>query len=150
MQNPIRSSRDGALPEALSSQLGIGEEPLLQVASDLAPEGAAARLLVVVTRHRVLVHHDDDRLTIVPLDDVISVRAETLVGGGRLRPFAFPAPLRCSPASRASLAESTDFVAASPFYWNRIENSDGVSGAVAFFLRKTACVRRVSTVAPSS
>src|SRR6266852_1885210 len=84
MQNPIRSSRDGALPEAVSSKLWAGEEPLIQVASDLPPEGAAARHLVVVTRQRVLVHHDDDRLTIVPLDDVISVSAETLVGGGCL------------------------------------------------------------------
>jgi len=99
MRNPIRSSLDAALPEAVSSQLWVGEEPLIQIASDLIREGAAGRHLVVVTRHRVLVHRDDYSLTIVPLDDVISVRTETLVGGGCLeigRREAPPIRIPCS------------------------------------------------------
>ncbi|MFH1570412.1 MAG: ABC transporter transmembrane domain-containing protein [Gemmatimonadota bacterium] len=75
---PVAGKIRGALP--------AGEEVLLQVESDLDGEGRFASRWVVATPRRVLVvpAAGADGIVEVPVDQLAAVRAEPLVGGGRL------------------------------------------------------------------
>ena len=75
-----------AVERALNAILEKDEETLIQASSDLDLDGTYGRPWVVVTGKRVLILPDDGAAECieVSLDEVISARTESLVGGGRL------------------------------------------------------------------
>src|SRR5262245_7179007 len=74
------------LTEAIRRRLSPGEEELVRVASDLAPDGRFGSQWVVVTGGRVLVVPSvgDCGWVDVPVGDIVTAREEALVGGGCL------------------------------------------------------------------
>ena len=75
-----------AVERALNAILEKDEETLIQASSDLDLDGTYGRRWVVVTGKRVLILPDDGAAECieVSLDEVISARTESLVGGARL------------------------------------------------------------------
>ncbi len=75
-----------AVERALNAILEKDEETLIQASSDLDLDGTYGRPWVVVTGKRVLILPDDGAAECieVSLDEVISARTESLVGGARL------------------------------------------------------------------
>ena len=79
-----------SMPHSVSTQirglLPTGEEELIRVATDLNQEGGFGIQWVIVTDKRLLVVPTTglDSVADVPIEDLIFVQTEALVGGGRL------------------------------------------------------------------
>ncbi len=87
------SADEAEITEAITSQLEPEEQVLIRVFSDLAPDFRFAAQWMAVTNRRVLIAGDDSvptdnatasPVTTIALNDLSAVRAEALVGGGRL------------------------------------------------------------------
>ena len=78
MPHSVRAQLRGLLP--------AGEEELIRVTTDLNQEGGFAIQWVIVTDKRVLIVPTTglDSVADVPIEDLIFVQTEALVGGGRL------------------------------------------------------------------
>ncbi len=98
MPHSVRAKIRGLLP--------TGEEELIRVSTDLNQEGAFGIQWVIVTDKRLLIvpMTELDSVADVPIEDIIFVQTEALVGGGRLNIERKDRPTITVPYS-SSLAE---------------------------------------------
>ena len=80
----LLESVDDQTKERIRRSLPVGEDVLIRVFADLDLAGQYTTRWVVVTGQRILVVDQADGVVDVPVADVTAVRAEAMVGGGRL------------------------------------------------------------------
>lgn len=80
----LLESVDDQTKERIRRFLPVGEDVLIRVFADLDLAGQYTTRWVVVTGQRILVVDQADGVVDVPVADVTAVRAEAMVGGGRL------------------------------------------------------------------
>ena len=80
----LLESVDDQTKERIRRFLPVDEDVLIRVFADLDLAGQYTTRWVVVTGQRILVVDQADGVVDVPVADVTAVRAEAMVGGGRL------------------------------------------------------------------
>ena len=80
----LLESVDDQTKERIRRSLPVDEDVLIRVFADLDLAGQYTTRWVVVTGQRILVVDQADGVVDVPVADVTAVRAEAMVGGGRL------------------------------------------------------------------
>ena len=80
----LLESVDDQMKERIRRSLPADEDVLIRVFADLDLAGQYTTRWVVVTGQRILVVDQADGVVDVPVADVTAVRAEAMVGGGRL------------------------------------------------------------------
>ena len=97
-----------SVADRLDAILPAGEQILVRVRGDLGADGGYADTWVAVTGNRAVVLTADGSAVDVPVERMLSVRTEPLVGGGRLEIERFGEPTVAVPYSGTEAAKFSE------------------------------------------
>ena len=99
---------DPSVADRLDAILPAGEQILVRVRGDLGADGGYADTWVAVTGNRAVILTADGSAVDVPVERMLSVRTEPLVGGGRLEIERFGEPTVAVPYSATEAAKFSE------------------------------------------
>jgi hypothetical protein len=152
MTTRLLESAPAEVEARLAAILPQGEDLLVLVSADIAPDGASyGERWVAMTPGWLVVMTADEEPLCVPVDEILRVHTEPLVGGGRLEVERRDAPTVSVPYTQ-SLSDKFSEVArgleqlrvAQPFRIDPVLESMPVRAAI------DCCLRRAVSVQPAS